>query len=175
MAPTPGPAAQVARRRDALATEYADEIRPLVPLASRAYGTLGPDSPERRASDLYNRLLLEYTAKGGNVRLLADRLGVAYVTLSRRLRVARSNTRLGVSTRTGPRPTTSRDPELIEFYAREIREARDANPTDRERYHTAVRSAYNDGVSLYAVAEALEMSYYALYSVLRSADPSAAA
>lgn len=137
---------------------YAERLRPLLPLAGRAYGTQRPTSPARQASDQVNEVILEYVDKGGNMTHLANALEgeISLPGLRRRLRSARGGT-LG----TPNRKRGTKDPEQVEQAARKISEARVISSA---QYADAVRRVYADGVSLSAVADKLGMSYYSLWS-----------
>lgn len=137
---------------------YADRLRPILPLAGKAYGTQPPNSPARLASDQVNEIILEYVDKSGNMTHLANALQgeISLPGLRRRLRSARGGT-LGKPNR----KRGSKDPELVERAAKDISEARVVSSA---RYADAVRRVYADGVSLSAVAEKLGMSYYSLWS-----------
>lgn len=139
----------------------AEELRPLLPLAAKAYGTQGPNSPARQASDEVNKKLLEYVNQGGNVTHLANELEgyISLPGLRRRLRSARNGQLLG--TFTSSRKRGSKDPELVQAAADEIRQARNVSPI---AYGQAVRDAYQRNVSLSAVAKELGVSYFSLWT-----------
>lgn len=141
-----------------LVHEYAERLRPLLPLAGRAYGTQQPNSPARQASDEVNRIILKYVGAGGNMTHLANALedDISLPGLRRRLRSARGGT-LGKPNR----KRGSKDPALVEAAAKRISEARVVSSA---QYADAVRHVYADGVSLSAVADKLGMSYYSLWS-----------
>ncbi len=151
-------------RPSALVEEYAAQIRPLIPLAKRAYGSAKQGSPPRVASDRYNQLLLEYVVAGGNIKHLSDELGVAYATLSRRLRVARSKVQLGAEP-FSTKQWGSRDPDVVAACAAQLAAARNEST---EAYRDVVIRVHKRGVSLYAVAKALGVSYYSLWSAMRT-------
>jgi hypothetical protein len=142
-----------------LVHKYAERLRPLLPLAGRAYGTQQPNSPARQASDQVNEIILEYVAAGGNMTHLANTLegDISLPGLRRRLRSARGGT-LGKPNR----KRGSKDPALVEAAAKEISQARGTGSS--VAYADAVRHVYADGVSLSAVADKLGMSYYSLWS-----------
>ncbi len=147
-----------------LVDTYAQQIELLIPLAKKAYGSARAGSPPREASDRYNQLLLEYVAAGGNVKRLAERLGVAYSTLARRLRVARSDVKLGAEPFT-TRQWGSRDEDVVAACAVQVQNARNEGP---EEYRKAVINVHSRGVSLYAVAKKMGISYYSLWSAMRT-------
>lgn len=143
-----------------LVSKYAEELRPLLPVAARAYGTQAPDSEPRLASLQVNELLAEYADEhGGNLTHLANALegSISLPGLRRRLRAARSGNKLAVIPRDG-RGTT--DPEEVARWAKTIGEARQVSPRE---YGKAVREAYAAGVSLSAIAKQLDVQYFSLW------------
>lgn len=143
-----------------LVRTYADQLRPLLSLAGKAYGTQAPSSPARMASNQVNAIILDYVSKGGNMTHLAAELGPEAISLPglrRRLRSARGGT-LGKPNR----KRGSKDPELVEAAARMISQARGTGSS--MEYAHAVRQAYAQGISLSAVANRLHCSYYSLWS-----------
>lgn len=147
-----------------LVDEYAEKLRPLLPLAGKAYGTQGPTSPARHASDEVNRLLLEYVKHGGNITHLANELEgvISLPGLRRRLRSARTRNGKLLGGLTTTRKRGSKDPELVAKGAHRIDQARNVSP---EKYGEAVRDVYGQGISLTAVGEKMNppVSYYALW------------
>ena len=53
-----------------LTEKYAQKIEPILPLAKRAYGLRGQDTPEHKASTKYTELVKDYYSKGGVDRKL---------------------------------------------------------------------------------------------------------
>jgi hypothetical protein len=146
---------------NALVDEYAVALKEVLPLARRAVGTRRPDSPERKASDKVNELLLEYAdEKHGNVTHLAHALegDISLAGLRRRLRAARGRSLGSFSTST---KRGSKDPAQVHAAANKIRTAREHSP---DAYRDAVREVYASGVNLTSVADQLDVSYYALWS-----------
>jgi hypothetical protein len=148
-----------------LVDEYAEKLRPLLPLAARAYGTQGPTSSARQASDEVNQLLLEYVdQKGGNVTHLANALegSISLPGLRRRLRSARARNGQLLGTKGTSRKRGSKDPEKVKKGAEIISNARHVSPT---AYGEAVRDVYEMGVSLDAVGKQMDppVSYYSLW------------
>jgi hypothetical protein len=158
-------AAAKMKRQESLAKQYAAKIEPHIELAKRAYGSAKPGSPQRVASDEYNRLLLEYVNKGGNMKRLSEQMHVPYATLARRIRVARSSTPPTGNDPFSRRTWGSRDAVAVHDAASAIIRARYVSP---EAYRDAITAAHKSGVSLYAIASAMEMSYYSLWSAMRS-------
>jgi lambda repressor-like predicted transcriptional regulator len=153
------------KRQESLAKQYSEKISPHIDLAKRAYGSAKPGSPQRVASDEYNRLLLEYVKKGGNMKRLSEQMGVPYPTLARRIRVARSNTPPTGNDPFSRRTWGSRDTMAVHDAAASIIKARYVSP---DAYREAITAAHQSGVSLYAIASAMEVSYYSLWSAMRS-------
>lgn len=146
-----------------LVADYAERMRPLLPLARRAYGTQGPNSPSRQASDEVNKLLVEYVdEKGGNVTHLARELedSISLAGLRRRLRSARNGGGLLGTTSTS-RKRGSKDPNRVSDAARKISDAKNVSSI---AYGDAVREVYAAGVSLSAVAKELDCSYFSLWT-----------
>lgn len=144
-----------------LVNQYAEDLRPLLPLAARAYGTQGPNSPARLASDEVNQKLLEYASQGGNITHLANELegSISLPGLRRRLRSARNGKLLG--TFTSSRKRGNKDPEAVARAAEKIRNARAVGP---RQYGQAVRDVYEENISLTAVAQELGVSYFSLWT-----------
>jgi hypothetical protein len=144
---------------------YAEKINPLLPTASKAFGTQRKDSPSREASDLVNALILEYANEGGNITHLAAELdGLSLPGVRRRLRVARSGVVLGRAPG-DPAGHGDKDPARVVAAAEAIRSARELGQIP---YRDAVKAAYDRGINLKAVARELNTSYYGLWIVLRS-------
>lgn len=144
-----------------LVDNYADQLRPLLPIARRAYGTQGPNSPARLASVEVNKIIKEYVdERGGNITHLAHALEdqISLPGLRRRLRAARG-TPLGSFSTSPKRGTT--DPEQVKVAAQKIMNARSVGKTS---YREAIREVYASNVSLSAVAEECDMSYYSLWA-----------
>jgi hypothetical protein len=154
------------------AEAYADQIRPLLPEARTAFGSQAPGSPARVASDKVNKLVLEYSKGEGNkMPALAAALDgeISLSGLRRRVRLARATEAAGKGgNKLGrvKRPRGSTDLELVEACAELIEEAR---AKGGKEYGDAVRSAYDQGVALQAIADKLGISYFALWSAKRSA------
>lgn len=147
------------RRSDILAREFAADIKPLMPLARRAFGQQKQGTNTREASDLVNALLLEYDQAGGNVTQLSEELEgtITLAGIRRRLRVARAGTLLGQST--GRSFRGDRDPVKINEAVERIRQVQ-GTPA----YGPAIREAYDAGLALSAIAEQLGVSYYTAWS-----------
>lgn len=151
-----------------LVEEYAEQLRPLLPIARRAYGTQGPNSEARLASQKVNRLLVEYVDEhGGNVTHLANELGTDMISLAglrRRLRSARSGHSLGATPTSKKRG--SKDPARVIACAKRIMQAREEGTSS---YGAEVRKVYDENVSLAAVADEMGISYFSLWAVATTA------
>jgi len=164
------------RRSDILAREFAADIRPLMPLARRAYGQQKQGTQTREASDLVNALLLEYDQAGGNVTQLAEELEgeITLAGIRRRLRVARAGTLLG-QVSSGRSFRGDRNPVKIEEAVARIKEV-----AGTLEYGKRIREAYDSGLALSAIAEGLGVSYFSAWSSMttngrEAADHAAAA
>lgn len=140
-----------------LTEEYAAKLEPLLPLAKRAYGLRGQDTPEHRASAQYTDLVKEYYAKGGSLVALSHRLSVAYSGLRRRV----------YTSAVPPVARKLRSKATEESIAVTLSDIVDAKNASTEEYHAAIYKAYNEGVSLALIAKSLNLSssaplYYAM-------------
>ncbi len=156
----------------AFAELIANKIRPLLPEAKRAYGSQPPGSPTRVASEEVNAYILHYVQKGGKVPALAHELegDISLSGLRRRVRIARSQEQAAlegqeqVVGRT-KRPRGKTDPEQVKEASERIDIARQKGG---RVYGDAVRAVYDEGISLKAVAENLQISTYSLWSARRT-------
>ena len=154
------------------ASSVAENIKPLLADAKRAYGSQPPGSPARQASEMVNAHILLFTEHGGKIPDLARELE-GFISLSglrRRVRIARSAEQAALEGHQQvvgrvSRPRGSTDKELVAAAAEEIRAAREKGG---RVYGDAVRKVYDEGVSLKAVAEVLEISSYSLWSARRT-------
>jgi hypothetical protein len=134
--------------REQLIGEYADKIRPLLPLATRAFGARTHDTPAHTASREYTSLLLEFYAAGGSLLALSKELGVAYAGLRRRVITADAP----VAPNRGHSRAT---PEETAEAVTRVRAAKSRSVTD---YHSQLLAEYESGVSLGKLATALGLS-----------------
>lgn len=173
-------------RDESIAIEYADRIRPLLGDAKRATGHVAPDHPSRMASDRVNELLMEYFDQNYSVAYLASFLSddISLAGIRRRIRTARGVRAAKEALERGATEfdyTTSVGSQHKRH--REVAKAKELDDSDYEaladsisqaravgggEYGDAVRSAYATGASLYVLADLLGMSYYALWSAMRS-------
>jgi len=128
--------------------EYVEIIKPLLPLAKRAYGSRNQETPAHEASRRYTELLVEYHEKGGSLPKLAKALDVAYSGLSRRV----SMSTIDISKfRSKMRKT---EEEILES-AKRIRTAKNIGIGE---YHDQLAQEYMDGISLASIAKVLGLS-----------------
>jgi AraC-like DNA-binding protein len=128
--------------------EYVEIIKPLLPLAKRAYGSRNQETPAHEASRRYTELLVEYHEKGGSLPKLAKALDVAYSGLSRRV----SMNSVDISKfRSKMRKT---EEEILES-AKRIRIAKNVGIGE---YHDQLAQEYMDGISLASIAKELGLS-----------------
>lgn len=162
----------MAKQQRPSAVEYADKIRPLLADAKRAYGSQAPGSPAREASELVNAHLLMYVEANGQVPELARQLegDISLSGLRRRIRIARGVDQSSLEGKDQvvgrtPRPRGKKDPELVQEAVNKIQAARKIGG---RVYGDAVREAYDEGISLRAIAEEIGISYYSLWSAKRT-------
>jgi len=154
------------------AKEAADRILPLLADAKKAYGSQAPNSPARVASETVNSVLLEYVSGHGKIPDLVPYLNgeISLSGLRRRVRIARATEQSALEGQEQvvgrvSRPRGTRDPAKVEEAVERIQAARELGG---RAYGDAVRKAYNDGVSLAAIAEKMKLSYYSLWSAKRT-------
>lgn len=148
-----------------LVLEYAEKIRPILPLAKRAYGSRTQDSPAHDASREYTELLVQFQEKGGSLPQLAKELNVAYPGLRRRV-IMRNVDVSSVKPKT--RATRQETEDAIEM----ILAYRLSDGFTADGYHDRLAEAYKNGVSLAKIAGALKLSsaaplYYGVQSSLK--------
>lgn len=150
----------------ALAEQYTKRLEPLVDDAKRAYGARDQNKSQHRASRAYTELLVEYYEKGGSIQLLAEKLGVTYAGIRRRI-VTAENAIPPASKRKGLTE------EEVEAAIERVKDAKNKSP---EKYHAAIAKEREAGIPLSAIARGLGISnaaplYYGLqrhYSKARS-------
>lgn len=148
--------------KDEILNEYADLMEPLLPLAKRAYGSRATQSPQHDASREYTRLLVEFYSKGGSLLQLAQRLGVTYAGVRRRILTAEIPAQ--------PKGRSSKATESMILRRAEILKELQASG-DTEKYHEAIYTMYEvEKISLAKIAKAMGLSsanplYYAVAKV----------
>jgi hypothetical protein len=145
-----------------LLLEYAEKIRPILPLAKKAYGSRSQSSPEHEASRQYTDYLIEYKSKGGSLPQLAKTLNVAYPGLRRR--IVMNN----VAVSSIKPKTRATHQENIEAVTR----VKEAKGIGVDQYHDQLATEYRSGVSLSVLARELGLSsaaplYYGVQSSLK--------
>ena len=132
----------------ALIALYAPQIKPLLDLAKRAYGSRDTISPQHDASREYTRLLVEFYEKGGSLLDLSDELGVTYAGMRRRVTTASI-------------PASSKRPRKkfsIEEYDAAVTEILAAKAVSSHEYHLALARYYEQGMSLARIATNMNLS-----------------
>lgn len=143
-----------------LVEEYAAKIEPILPMAQKAYGRRDLNTPAHEASRQYTELLKEFQNKGGSLPKLAEKIGVAYAGVRRR--VAMSEIKVS-----DYKPKIRLKNQNIEAAAARVRMAK-LRGTDE--YHDQLRSEYMSGISLARLGKELGLSSGAplYYGVQRS-------
>jgi len=147
---------------EGLVSEYSEKIKPLLPLAKKAYGPKNQDTDAHRASRQYTELLTEFYLKGGSLPALAKELGVAYAGIRRR--VIMQNVSVSAV-----KPKQKPKTEGIEDSISRIKAAKSGTA---DEYHSAIAAEYESGVSLAAIARGMGLSsaaplYYGVQRTLQ--------
>lgn len=151
--------------REQLLSDYADKVRPLLPLATRAFGARTHDTPAHAASREYTALLTEFYEKGGSLLALSKEVGVAYAGMRRRVITADAPV---APNRGHSRATPEQTAEAVV----RVRAAKSRSVTD---YHRQLLEEYESGVSLGKLATALGLSganplYYGVHRARTQSD-----
>jgi hypothetical protein len=133
---------------DKLLDTYAKKIKPILPLAKKAFGSRAHTTPAHNASRQYTQLLVEYYGKGGSLVAMANELDVAYAGIRRRILTADQEI---LPSR---KRSTLTDAQVQKGIER-IKKAKEKSP---EAYHAALAAEYDKGISLAKVADALGIS-----------------
>lgn len=129
-----------------LTAEYSEKIRPLLPLAKRAYGSRDQKTPAHDASRQYTEMLVEFVNKGGSMIELAKALEVSYAGMRRRVMTAS----LPAMNARAMKKALSQ--EEIDAAVARVAEAR---ARGSRHYHSQLALEYQNGVSLSAIAKGL--------------------
>jgi hypothetical protein len=151
-------------KNKAITEEYAEKMRPLLPLAQKAYGAKDQDTPAHSASRQYTELLVEFSKNGGSLSDLAVTLGASYSGMRRRIFTAEMPTMKNTHSR------RKHDQETIDAAVERVREARKYGPA---KYHEQLAAEYyGNGISLSVIAKGLGISNAAplYYGVQRHAQ-----
>lgn len=145
-----------------LLLEYAEKIRPILPLAKKAYGSRNQNSPEHDASRQYTDYLIEFKEKGGSLPQLAKTLEVAYPGLRRRVIMQDVNV---ASIKPKNRATHQENIDAAD-------RVKTAKLIGVDQYHDQLAQEYRNGVSLSVLARELGLSsaaplYYGVQSSLK--------
>ena len=133
---------------DELLDRYEAAIRPHLELAKKAYGSRDTVSPQHDASREYTRLLKEFHAADGSLLKMAERLGVTYAGLNRRVRTADIKPSSG-------RPRKKFPQEVYDAAVSDILEAKAQGTPE---YHKCLEKHYDAGLSLTKIAKDMGLS-----------------
>ncbi|UDL15954.1 helix-turn-helix DNA binding domain protein [Microbacterium phage Pumpernickel] len=131
-----------------LLNRYEAAIRPHLELAKKAYGSRDTQSPQHDASREYTRLLKEFHKAGGSLLKLAERLGVSYAGLNRRVRTAEIKPSSGRPRKKFPQ----------EVYDAAVADILSAKSQGTEQYHKCLEKHYDAGLSLTKIARDMGLS-----------------
>jgi hypothetical protein len=151
-------------KNKAITEEYAEKMRPLLPLAQKAYGAKDQNTPAHNASRQYTELLVEFSKNGGSLSDLAVVLGASYSGMRRRIFTAE------MPTMKNSHPRRKHDQETIDAAVERVRDARKYGPV---KYHEQLAAEYyGNGISLSAIAKGLGITNAAplYYGVQRHAQ-----
>jgi hypothetical protein len=145
-----------------LVTEYTNLIRPILPLAKKAYGSRSQLGAEHDASRKYTKLLVEFQEKGGSLPKLANSLEVAYPGLRRR--IVMQNVDVS-SIKSKTRATHRQNADAVD-------RVKNAKEVGIDQYHDQLAEEYRLGVSMSSLARELGLSsasplYYGIQSSMK--------
>lgn len=131
-----------------LVDNYAKKILPLLPLAKKAFGSRGTDSPQHDASRKYTSLLVDFYALGGSLLVLSEAIGVTYAGVRRRVTTAEI----------APTTRRSRTRYTEEQYSEVLSRVLAAKQRTTFEYHSQLKTEYDLGVSLNHLAKLMGLS-----------------
>jgi hypothetical protein len=145
-----------------LITEYTDLIKPILPLAKKAYGSRSQSGAEHEASRRYTELLIEFQEKGGSLPKLATSLKVAYPGLRRRIVMKNVDV---ASIKPKTRATHRENADAVD-------RVKKAKEVGINQYHDQLAEEYKLGVSMSSLARELGLSsasplYYGIQSSMK--------
>jgi len=145
-----------------LVTEYTNLIKPILPLAKKAYGSRSQLGAEHEASRRYTKLLVEFQEKGGSLPKLANSLEVAYPGLRRR--IVMQNVDVS-SIKSKTRATHRQNADAVD-------RVKSAKEVGIDQYHDQLAEEYRLGVSMSSLARELGLSsasplYYGIQSSMK--------
>jgi hypothetical protein len=139
----------MAKKNYELTERYAEKIKPILPLAKKAYGSRNQETPAHKASRKYTALLNEYVEKGGSLIALSRELDVAYSGMRRRVFTSKQPPVTSV------RGTTARPKKSKEEVEAAISRVKKAREKGTAAYHEQLAKEYASGVSLNVIARGL--------------------
>ena len=134
--------------KDEIFEQYAVAMEPLIPLAKRAFGSRDIVSPQHDASREYTRLLKEFYNGGGSLLKMAERLGVNYAGLNRRVKTADLK----------PSSGRARKKFTDAEYAQIVKGVLAAKDRGVDEYHIFLLKVYDSGMSLARIAKDMGLS-----------------
>jgi hypothetical protein len=145
-----------------LTAQYVKKIKPILPLAKKAYGLRTQNTPSHKASREYTNLLIEYYDKGGSLTQLAEELDVAYAGLRRRIIMKN----VAVESVKPKRNIKYSEKDIIAS-AKRVEKAREHSV---EMYHDQLTEEYKNGIPLSILAKEIGLSSAAplYYGIQRS-------
>lgn len=141
---------EINKMNDEVFEDYARRMQDLVPLAKRAYGSKSQNTPNHIASRKYTSLLVEFQSEGGSLVKMAERLGVAYSGIRRRVFMADVP-----SVKTTRLQRKSIDTATIAAAADRVRGARARGTV---AYHEQLHEEYYTGIPMNMLARELGIS-----------------
>ncbi|WJZ48437.1 hypothetical protein [Actinomycetia phage DSL-LC01] len=139
----------MAKKNYELTAKYAEKIKPILPLAKKAYGSRAQETPAHKASRKYTQLLNEYVSKGGSLIALSRELDVAYSGMRRRVFTSQQPP---VTTVRGTTARPRKSKEETEAAVARVKKARDKGTAF---YHEQLAKEYAAGISLNVIARGL--------------------
>lgn len=133
-----------------LVDEYAEKIKPILSSAKKANGSRKKTTPQHEASREYTLLLVEFHNKGGSLPKLAEKLGVAYSGIRRRV-VMNSVSVEQI------KPTTKRE-ITQEDISDAVQRVKQAKLEGMYEYHEQLALEYKNGIPLAVLARNLGLS-----------------
>lgn len=136
--------------KQALLDAYVDRIIPHLDLAKRAYGSREQVTPAHVASREYTRLLVEFHQQGGSLVAIAERLGVAYSGVRRRV-----FTHDVPSVKSARKQRSKIDQQTIDEAVERVQFARKHGTA---QYHRQLHEEFTNGIPMNLLARALGIS-----------------
>lgn len=137
------------KKNQELTDKYAVKIKPILPLAKKAFGARTQNTPAHKASRKYTELLNEYVNKGGSLIALSKEIDVAYSGMRRRVFTSQQPPVTSV------RGTTARPRKSKEENEAAVQRVKKARAQGTQAYHAQLAHEYGAGISLNTIAKGL--------------------